>query len=408
MNRRDAWTFGADELPKWARADRRRTASAPDAESDSARFPAPTPVASATLLARLLGYRVAVAGAFLALAYAGHALVLADHLLHAIIAALLIGTVWGVMNLAYAYYCHLRTSEMREQGFQLKSTADDLALSTVLYPMLGFPILVATAWLVYLLFQNRFLGMAVLVPAALLAAARFAGAPVAFAESLARLPDPWQDAREPPSGSLPISPLPVIALVLLAAWLVPAATSNAAGLVAVTLICSTAILWCIAPLRKHAPLHVVWAALLVRGECALREYLDYEPTHPLHWSPAEAKSVRRRKLLIWICLVDASLLVGLGFYCPWEPFAAHTVSGFETGWMYRPQYAADEFRWLLAPLALSDQAQPKLIYQASFAIAVLAFIMLPTLVHLAAFLPQVVALETRAQTRKRMDQAERG
>ena len=405
MSKPEPWIFEAEELPRWARGGLNDALRSSVQPADPCHFPAKTRRSPGTLLAQLFALRVLVAAGFVALAWGGFVLFHSHQLFGALVVAFLLGAAWGAMSLAYAVIRHWEDAQIRQSGFQVYPIVADLALSTLLGPAILLPLLVFAAWTVYLLFDDRLVGLSALVPATLLAVWRLGSGPVTFADDFLRLPSRWiRDSAKPAKATCGRS-LRSLAAILLVASVVPVATSNAVGLLAVVLVVAAFLFRHSVRLLRVGSPRIVCGAILARGECVLRDYLDYAPSHRLHWTPTLDRNQRRKRFLILMGLVDLTLLVGLGYYCPWEPFAAATIAHFETGPLFRPEYAMNDFRWLLAPIMLAQQADPLPVYLANFVVAVLAFAGLAPLVLLAAYLPNLIELESLAQALKRDQRA---
>jgi hypothetical protein len=195
--------------------------------------------------------------------------------------------------------------------------------------------------------------------------------------------------------------MPFLAAVLISVGLAPAISSNGIAMVIVLAICAVHLTRQITPLMQLAPLMTIVGAVAVRGSVTLRAFMDYAPANPLHWQPEDSEPVRTGRALCLIALLDLTLLVGLGFFCPWEPFAAWTVPNFHSDFLFHPQYEMGDFQWLAAPFMLASHAQPRALYLATFVIAVLAYVFLPVIVLFSAYFTQLVALERHAQILKR-------
>ena len=310
----------------------------------------------------------------------------------ALIGAFLLGALVGFLRLVNSYSSHAEYADYRQWGFSVTSKQPWPTVSLFIVPAIVFPLGVLLALAFAILFESRFIGLCVLAPITLVAFYRSGAAPVDLADHLIQLDGRWTVAGRAMDLTDHRPDMPFLAAVLLSVWLAPAISSNGLAMVIVLAICAVHVIRKITPLLHVAPLMTIVGAVAVRGSVTLRFY-GLCAAHPLHWQPEDSEPVRTARALCLIALLDLTLLVGLGFFCPWEPFAAWTVPNFHSDFLFHPQYEMGDFAMACRTVRTGFAGATTGAVLATFVIAVLAYVFLPVVVLLSAYFAQLVALE---------------
>jgi hypothetical protein len=396
----EPWTFQEGELPKWAD---HRAASQTSAFDFGMGIPADTPEPLWPVFGRILLVRLGVAIAFPAALFFGGPFQRNSSLVPLMIKACLVGFIIGLG-------LYLLTLYLRHRAQQLGPLeADGMPpMPSPLYllaPPITLPLAVLIARLMSLAFESRFLGVAIVSACCLALFKHFGNRPVAFAQEL-RLADlsvlpnvrrTYARFDGSPDGRK-------LASVLLISLLVPSYFSNTLGIVAVVCYCFYEIRMSILPLLKYGELTTVLAALWNQAAAVFSGYLDYNPRDQYHWWPEESMKTRGVVLYALVASLDLAMLTGLVYYCPWEPFATFFVPGFETNFLFVPEYALTDYRWLRAPMELYSRAVPQEAFMACYILAILLYFTVPVAVLFLVYLQPLVKLELMSQQLKRTPQ----
>lgn len=398
MNTREPdgpWTFHEGELPRWS--GHHPTALNPNLDFGMG-IPAETPEPLWPVFGRVLLMRLGVAIAFPFVLVLGNLAHRNLALAPVTIKACLIGFAAGLAAYLLVLY-------MRHRAQQLGELEDMPPKPSPLYiavPALALPGVFLLSRLLSEAFEARFLGVAIVSAACLALFHRFGNRPIAFAQELMlaglSVPPTIRRTRERFDGNADLKKL---AAVFIAVLLVPAFFSNTLGILAVIALCYYEVRQSFLPLLKYGKWSTVLAALWKQATVVFSEYLDYQPRDDYHWRPAESIKTRRLILLSLVGAFDLAMLTGLVYYCPWEPFAAFFVPDFETNFLFVPEYAMTDYRWLRAPMELYARAVPKEGFMACYILALLLYFTLPVVVLFLVYLQPLVKLELMSQQLKR-------
>jgi hypothetical protein len=393
------WQFDDEELPSWVR--RRKESAAPQPRMA---VPAATPPSDVPIFGRLFGLRVAVAVAIPAILFGGASLRRVEDLPMLIVLTALTGLAIGIACYFYVNYNRARLKQAQALGIHWVLPSMSLTLALVVFPLAGPLAILFSQW-AFILFANRYNAMLLLVPLCCFLFYRYGRAPIEFARAKL-LADPvfsLHDQRSyPPVSAQP--DWPILAILLAGLLLIPAYTSTAAGIAFVTTLTVWRLMQMIYAARNFGNMRVVAAALLIRGQCVLHDYMDYTSRYAGHWDHPAKQSHRRLLLRTLLVLFDVTLLVGTTYFWPWEPFAALATSQYQSVGFPINQFPPGNYVWATLPVTIAVEAS-EAMYLASLLLAAILFALLPPVVLLVAYFSQLVELEQLAQQVKRRSRA---
>ena len=391
------WTFEEGELPRWASP---RGPKAPPAFDFGIGVPAVTPEPIWPLFGRIMLVRLGVALAFPAIVVLGSKLTQSGGVGEMLVGYCLVGFLVG----AIIYFWMMKHRSNAQRLGPLHPGPLPAAPSVLV--LFAWPVLLPAGLLAarvfYLVFENRFVGVALASLACMAVFYRFGGRPVLFMQELLLADVSVAPAERRMRGRFAGQPdLAKLATILLVVLLVPAYLSNAWAIVVVLILCGLDLQRSITPLLRFGSWPTVVAALWVRGCRLVAEDLDYAPHDLYHWRPQESLPLRRATLAGLLISLDFALLTGLAYYIPWEPFAALFVPDFKANFLAIPDYALDAYRWVLAPIRLADAAQPHAGYTICFVLAIMLYFIIPAVVLFLIYVERLAELENMAQELKR-------
>jgi len=391
------WVFEEGELPRWAAPRIVKTTPAFDFGIGT---PAVMPEPIWPLFGRIMLVRLGVVLAFPAIVLLGAhfsaTTSVAQMLVNYCLAGFLVGAIIYFWLMKHRY-------DAQTMGplhpSQLPASPSVWALFA---PPIILPLALLTARLFFVAFADRFVGVALASLACLAVFHRFGDRPIGFMQELLladlSVTPGERRTRNRFSGQPELLKL---AIVLLVALLVPAVMSNAWGILAVLVLCGMEFRRTVLPLLRFGAWQTVIAALWVRARKVVAESFDYAPLDQNHWHPPESLVKRRWGLVALLVSFDLALLTSLAYYVPWEPFAALFVPNFKANFLLVSDYALNDYRWLIAPFKLTEQAQPEEGYMFCFVIAIFLHFFLPAMVLFLLYVERLAQLEILAQDLKR-------
>jgi hypothetical protein len=385
----EKWDYSPKDLPWWARAG---TSQPPDPTNPGVATPAEVPIPITPVFGRILLFRLFVAATFLFTVWIGGRLARAENLATVIVGSCLVGFIFGLLS--YLRRMIVRWAADVAGPFRPETLPPMPTYRRIATPPLVAPLAIVGSIAIYTLFANRFIGLAILIPATLYAFFQFGDGPIRFMRQkyLAELHSDQTIANE--LRSLRARPDCLkLATFLIVAWLVPAFTSNTFGIIAVLGLCVIETKRSVQQLAGKNNWKIFLFGVWRSGVRLFHEYLDYQESDKYHWRPQETVVSRTKRAAALLLLLDLTLLVSLAYYVPWEPFAALFVPQFRADALFVPDAAMTNYRWLAAPFMLSQLADPLAGYLICFIVAIPLYLVLPLIIVYLLYLEPLTAFE---------------
>lgn len=390
------WTFVEGELPAWGSTRAKR--NVPEFDFGLG-VPAVTPTPVWPVFSRIMLIRLAVAAGFPFLIGLGRDLARDIGFFELFYRSLLSGFIIGSILYALSIWVRVRSRNEVYMG-QLDELIPAFSPWLLVKAPIFFLCLGYIARISFSLFDSRFLGVGVMTGLCLAAFYRFGSRPIHFMQEFMLTDVGVPDVERRQRPRIETAPdVQLLAIILLIAWLVPAYLSTAWGIVAVIGACCYGFRKNIMPFVRFAPWRTVLAAMGIRAQRLICEYIDYQPTDDIHWKAPEDLARRRWTLALLLVSLDLTLISALTYFCPWEPFAALWIPHTEAGILLTPDYELGNYGWLHGAQAVLDQLPPG---PASLCLAITIFLFMVTtpLVLLVVYGTRLGELENMAQDLK--------